>query len=130
MSKNMSFESEHEYIYNWKGEVKGVLNALLLAEHGISEQQVQKIKELHCVKSIIFDCMFDSDDKEELHILAEFMEQCEFALQQAWGFPQDRNMHNWWLVPKCTCPKMDNEDAYRTEYRCINTQCPVHGSLE
>lgn len=117
-------------IYTWDGNPVGILDEKLVSKQKLTEQQIAKIKELHCVKSIIFDCMFDSDDKEELHILAELLERLEYALQQAWGFPQDRNKHMWWRALKCTCPTMDNEDAYGTEYRCINMKCPVHGSLE
>lgn len=122
--------SDNLEIYTWEGDLTGILDRDLVSKQHLTEQQIAKIKELHCVKSIIFDCMFDSDDKEELHILAELLERLEYALQQAWGFPQDRNKHMWWRVFKCTCPTMDNEDAYGTEYRCINTKCPVHGSLE
>lgn len=122
--------SEDLNCYTWDGRFYGRLSETLVAKQKLTEQQVQKIKELHCARSVVWDCMLGTEDKEELHILSEFMEQCEYALQKAWGFPQDRNMHNWWLVPKCTCPEMDNEDAYGTEYRCINMKCPVHGSLE
>lgn len=40
----------------------------------------------------------------------------QYALQRAWGFPEDPNYHRAWWIKGCTCPKMDNDDNYPTGY--------------
>jgi hypothetical protein len=72
--------------------------------------------------------MKKTDDKSELKELAYTIENIEFMMQEAWGFPKDSNYHtHWFELPKCICPKMDNKDSYGTPYRVIRVDCPVHG---
>ena len=51
----------------------------------------------------------------------------EFRLQKAWGFTQDINFHKFWERPRCTCPKMDNDDNYPHGYYTTSMDCPLHG---
>lgn len=51
----------------------------------------------------------------------------EFRLQKAWGFSQDINFHKFWERPRCTCPKMDNDDTYPYGYYTTSLDCPLHG---
>ena len=53
--------------------------------------------------------------------------ELELLLQQNWGFPESINYHKFWNRPKCTCVKMDNDDAYPVGYYSINMHCPLHG---
>lgn len=56
------------------------------------------------------------------------LEVWEFRLQELWGFAQDSAYHKYWfLVPGCTCPKLDNSDRFGTGYNVINCSCPYHG---
>jgi hypothetical protein len=57
----------------------------------------------------------------------ELWEQNEYRLQELWGFPKDPNYHRFWEMAGCTCPKMDNEDAYPTGYYTRSGNCPLHG---
>lgn len=60
----------------------------------------------------------------------EYMEEWtsnEYALQELWGFPKDVRYHKFWEMAGCTCPKMDNEDAYPTGYYTRSGDCPLHG---
>ena len=124
-------EEEMRYaVYTHKGEHTGFLNSDLIKQQGITEEGIKRLLDLHKLKSIVFDCMRDTDDVDELHYLADCVEHVEYALQEAWGFPLDRNFHRWWDVPKCSCPELDNRGRYGTEYRIIDCKCPVHGSLE
>lgn len=52
----------------------------------------------------------------------------EFALQRLWGFSEDAKYHRFWDAKGCTCPKMDNDDAYPTGYYIVNRLCPLHGN--
>lgn len=110
-------------------EYKGstiVLNSRLL-DRQKAWDNVDEIKSLHLEKLKVFEKMNLTDVKEDLRKSAQEIEQLEFKLQKAWGFPQDRNCHYWYDVPKCTCPKMDNRDNYGTEYRITDLYCPIHG---
>lgn len=57
----------------------------------------------------------------------ELWEQTEFLLQELWGFPKDSKYHKFWEMSGCTCPKMDNDDAYPTGYYTRDGSCPLHG---
>jgi len=88
---------------------------------------IENIKTLHLEKLKVFEKMEKTNNKKELKKYAEKIEQIEFSLQTEWGFPLNKNFHTWYNVPKCTCPKMDNEDNRGTDYRIISEDCPVHG---
>lgn len=120
----------HE-IKNLTVEYKGkgiTLNPRFIDQQGIDKEGIEKLKEIHFERMQIEDEMENTDDPVLLHELAKKRENAEFKLQEAWGFPQDANYHRWWEVPKCICPKMDNEDNYGTEYRIIRDDCPVHST--
>ena len=51
----------------------------------------------------------------------------ERSLQKLWGFEENDNYIKWWNVPKCGCPKLDNEDAYPTGYYTTSGNCLIHG---
>lgn len=110
-----------------------ILNERLLEKQGIDEAGKQRILDLHEKRGNIFEIMYDldpddSNDKLKLRDCAEEIELIEFALQEAWGFPQTRDMHSWWYrVPHCKCPVMDNMDVMGTNLRYFNGDCPIHG---
>lgn len=85
------------------------------------------IKKLQIEKFKVFKKMEKTDDKLKLRAFAEEIEQLDFKLQKAWNFPEDRNFHEWYNIPKCICPKSDNKHKSGTEYRVIRETCPVHG---
>lgn len=111
----------------YKGDIKFYLNSRLLAKQEVSDENIEKLKEVHVRKLEVFDKMKETDDKQQLKELAITVENIEFELQKLWGFKEDKNMHEWYMVPKCTCPKMDNYDYKGTEFKIINLDCPVHG---
>ena len=47
----------------------------------------------------------------------------QYKLQDAWGFERDSNYHRFWDLPHCTCPVMDNNDAYPTKYTMVHSGC-------
>jgi hypothetical protein len=50
----------------------------------------------------------------------------EYKLQDLWGFERDPNFHKFWEMDGCTCPTMDNRDAYPYQ-QIVDGRCPLHG---
>jgi hydroxymethylpyrimidine pyrophosphatase-like HAD family hydrolase len=111
--------------YNGKGAYH--LNSSLILKQGLDVSELRNLKALHAEKLKYFDLMRETDDREKLREYAHEVECIEFEMQKAWHFTQDRNFHEWYKVPKCTCPKMDNADNRGSNRRIIVMDCPVHG---
>jgi hypothetical protein len=110
---------------------KATLNPVLLARQNRSEKDIKKIIELHEELHKVFDEMEAEsvENEERLGNLALVVQQLEFDLQEAWGFPKNANYHSWWFqVPHCICPVLDNWDFVGTEYKHYTVGCPVHKS--
>jgi hypothetical protein len=99
----------------------------LVRQQKVSPDDVKRIVKLQTLRKYFYDFIELSDDKEEIRRLDKIITQIEFQLQKLWGFPQDRNHHRWFDVPKCSCPKWDNADNIGSEYRIINPNCILHG---
>lgn len=112
---------------SYKGRSVLTLNKALVSRQKLTEDDVEKLKELHVQRMDIEASMRRSRSPKTLKkLFAEWTEN-QFALQRTWKFPEDANFHRFWEVPKCTCPEFDNRDALGTPYRVINRSCPVHG---
>ena len=108
-----------------------ILNESLLRKQRINEEDENLIRVSHTLKDGLFKKMSETDDKEELRTLAKLVENLEFIQQKLWGFPLDESFHLWYLVPKCTCPKMDNREATGVKnHRIIVSDCPIHWTDE
>ena len=69
-----------------------------------------------------------AEQNEELAVkLWPLWEANEFAIQDLWGFEKNSANHkDWYKFPYCTCPKLDNNDAF--PYRqYVKASCPIHG---
>lgn len=110
-------------------KMTGYLNERLAFRQNITDEQLAKLKELHIVKDFVFGLMEKTDDPVQLKAGADLVEQLEFALQRNWNFDEDAGMHEWYNVPGCLCPKLDNMDSrYPGSTHRIHTQdCPIHG---
>jgi hypothetical protein len=123
-------ENENLVIY-YDGKPLTALNSNLVKKQNLTEEEINILKNLHIEMHEIKEQMKKTDDPNELHELAFIVENLEFMMQGAWGFVKDRNYHTHWInVPKCICPKMDNQDNYGTPYRVIRDDCPVHGKIK
>jgi len=109
------------------GKYSCVINSHLLDRQN-AWKKLNTIKKLHVEKMKVFEKM-EICKELELPGYAKNIEDIEFKLQKVWGFPQDINFHRWFDVPKCICPKMDNEDFSGTKFRSYNLKCPVHKPL-
>ena len=111
----------------YNGEPVYNLNSSLVLKQGLDVSELRNLKSLHAEKLKYFDLMRETDYKHKLKEYAHEIECIEFEMQKAWHFTQDRNFHEWYKVPKCTCPKMDNADNRGSNRRIIVMDCPVHG---
>jgi hypothetical protein len=102
------------------------LNASLVIRQGLDQERVDTILDLHEEKIGVFKMMEDTDDAHQLQGYAKVVTDIEFRLQEAWGFPKDKTFHDWFVVPGCTCPILDNYDRKGTPYGVINGTCPIH----
>lgn len=103
------------------------LNASLVLRQGLDVSELRALKSLHAEKLKYFKLMEETDDTTKLRECAKEVEYIEFEMQKNWHFPLDASYHEWYRVPKCTCPKMDNADRRGTAYKSIDPQCPIHG---
>ena len=103
------------------------LNPALIVRQGITDMgTINELKQTHEDRFRIFEAMENTNDVKDLKEFAFQFECLEYEQQKLWGFPQDRNFHCWYDVPKCSCPKMDNADNKGSEYRIISADCPIH----
>ena len=104
------------------------LNERLILQQKLYESEVEQILRLHeyrltlCAKMAALP-----PDNPKVRAYAKELEQLEFLLQDAWKFPRDVNYHRLWEIPHCSCPKMDNDDAYPWGYYVKSLCCPAHG---
>jgi len=104
-----------------------ILNARLISNQDLKKEEVDKIYKLHRVRNCYITLMNISTSKEDLRYLSQIVTQIDFQLQRLWKFKEDSSYHRFWDLPKCDCPKMDNQDVYGTGYRYINPNCLIHG---
>ena len=117
-------DSKLAIIYN--GEAVALLNATLIKSRKISNAGIERIKKLHCDLFDVYTAMEVAELKPILRDLFKRTTEIEFKLQAEWGFELDSRRHYWYKVPKCSCPRMDNEDA--APYRqYIDRGCIIHG---
>ena len=68
-----------------------------------------------------------TSDISALKVLYNEWQENEDKLQAQWGFTVDRSKQGWYNVPKCACPKLDNQDLFGTDYQIYSKICPFHG---
>lgn len=117
-----------KYTIYHKGNAVSFLNESLIAKQKITMDHVEELKRLHVMKLDVYEEIGLTDDREELHDLADKLTNIELALQRTWGFPEDICYHKFWLTPKCICPVLDNEENYPMGYFWKSTECPLHGA--
>jgi len=117
---------EHRFV---KVHDEGIrLNERLILQQQLSEYEVLQILKLHEYRITIRGKMKAlPPDNPKIKTYAKDLEHIEFLLQDAWKFERNINYHKFWEAPHCTCPKMDNEDAWPSGHYVRNLGCPVHG---
>ena len=103
-----------------------ILNPHLLRQQNIDEKQKEVIVKLHLDKEALFKEFEDYEklSNEEIHELILEVEDLEFFMQDAWGFPQNKDFHTHWRdVPHCTCSIHFQPFGKGKHY---DDSCPIH----
>jgi hypothetical protein len=129
--KQVVHEGMEKYVIVHDTEIVGYISKALCDDKKLSYDTIKLICETHAVKyGILID--MQNTDVSNVKALKEYAEQLteiEYTLQRLWGFPENSAYHKFWLLPHCKCPRMDNQDRYATGCSIIDTECPVHGSI-
>lgn len=106
------------------------LNQNLVKKQGLSEEDIGYIESLHHKKANLFDeIKFEHETAKpyQFEFWVAQLRNLEFRMQDAWGFDIDDRYHEWYKIPHCTCPMMDNEDYRGTTWAIYSEDCPFHG---
>lgn len=104
-----------------------MINMALAKRRNLSKKRIKKINRLQALRDWLYNAM-RTCEAEYLPTFSRWVTETEFKLQKAWRFEMDQAHHKFWNLPRCTCPKMDNDDRYPQGNYIYNAKCPVHGS--
>ncbi len=127
-TEDVSEDDTEKYGVRYKGKLITMINKSLIESQGVSDENLEQIKECVIDRVKIFELMEATDNIVELLKHASDVEYIEYQQQRLWGFPEDYTFHRWFDVPKCTCPTCDNAERVGTVERNISTRCPIHFS--
>ena len=105
-----------------------MINEKLADRQGLSKQTRLEIALLHKGRADIFEASRKVESTEMQRELFSDWLDIERALQGLWGFEQDDNYIKFWEFPACSCPTMDNNDAYPYGYYSISGGGIIHGN--
>ena len=116
-----------KYAVTFQGRIVMMLNPQLVEEKCLSDENLKELKALHAIRFALFETMAEETEKNTLRKYCGVLEALEFKMQEAWGFPQDRNFHSWWVqAPHCSCSE-SNLTHFIGKGRLINPDCILHG---
>ena len=106
-----------------------MINKQLAEDRGISELNQVLIKAFHKEREELFDKSLATKMTQDvqLDIFSDWL-GVERSLQLLWGFNEEDRFIKFWKFPTCSCPSMDNEDAYPTGYYYVNGDCIIHSN--
>lgn len=114
---------------NYNGK-KHELNRNIIVEKNLNVLTIIKILNLHELKNKFCLKMKKTDNPKLLYIFGQLIKTIEFKLQELWRFPQDESYHEFYNLPKCKCPKLDNYDLKGVKNaHIISENCPVHNEF-
>lgn len=120
---------KHYAVY-YKKKLALYLSLYLAEKQNLDIDDLKKIRKIHIKRLKLFDKIESENNVAKLHKFANDLEKIEYELQDAWKMDANPDFHSWWfMAPKCTCPKLDNEDRIGTCERIINKNCLMHGDL-
>ena len=105
-----------------------MINKQLAEDRGISEEDQLHISILHSGREDIFEASRKVVSPEMQRELFSDWLDVERTLQMLWGFDEEDRFIKFWTFPACSCPSMDNEDAFPTGYYYVNGDCIIHGT--
>lgn len=89
-------------------------------------ENIEELINFHKRKLDLFDEIDNGLWDNNLPKAAQKLQEIEFNMQEAWKFGKNAEFHEWYLIPKCTCPVMDNMELRGTKYNIFSGDCPVH----
>lgn len=106
-------------------------NPRLADQQEVGEFERKLIDKLHILRYLIESNvieLMETEDSEGIikHNYEEWLDN-EKILQKLWKFKEDDNYIKFWTFPACSCPKMDNDDAYPTGRYVTSQGCLIHG---
>jgi hypothetical protein len=120
------FNLDMDLFVIWKGKPQFQLNGRLLAVQKVTHN-LEKLKQIHVTRLDIEEAISLENNLDILKDLVIDWEMCQFELQSLWGFKEDSSFHEFWTLPQCQCPVMDNRENKGYYRRIINLGCPLHG---
>jgi hypothetical protein len=102
---------------------------MLIARQSLDDERIAAPQATHVERSRIFCAMAATDVPAELLVLARAFDILEFTQQRLWRFAELAEMHRWFDVPKCACPKHVNRNLMGGPLRAVSLECPVHAQL-
>lgn len=123
MSKDLHVPSA-KLVVMYKGKEVMMLNKALLDQQNCWDN-LNELKDLHSQRLALEDRL--AEGKGDAKLLSRWT-LIQFALQKAWGFPEDAKFHRFWDMKGCECPKLDNSDRYPHGFYSMNMGCPIHGT--
>lgn len=124
----MAIDGKYAIVFN--GKTVYYLNSNLAKRQQVTDDELEQLKQLHQSKLQLFEeaktaAAADDTIALKIHVLA--LEHIEYAMQRTWHFSEDRTFHEWYNLPGCACPKMDNADSRGVDRRIVVRDCPAHG---
>lgn len=108
---------------------------------GLSDTEVETLLKLHARREQIVAELrkIPLQPNPALASLARAWSNVLCQIQEVRKSPRDVNLHRWWTLPRCTCPKTENEKRHavyeflgvqreKVDYT-VNEDCPLHGSF-
>lgn len=113
-------------------------NPKLADKQGLDHTTREVIDKLHILRDFLEDHarrLMTTNDSEEYEVSVtdlikstyDVWFENEQLLQKLWKFREDKDYIKFWTFPACTCPKMDNDDAYPHGRYVTVQNCPIHG---
>ena len=121
------YSAENLSVYDLNGNFLYGLNTRLAERQKLTAEDIELLKLSHIMRDLIFKAMEATDDRDTLRKLAQRFETLEYMQQELWGFEKDKRFHRWFEVPKCSCPKLDNQDWIGSDHDIVSLNCIIHG---
>lgn len=114
-------------VYEHDGNTYGLPLRLVIGQQ-VSKEEIEQIIVIHKQRHDLKKFLETVDDVELIGIIFNQLTRMEFDLQILWNFKPDSVYHRSWDWPKCTCPKLDNMDAFPF-MQYYSGGCPLHKNV-
>lgn len=100
------------------------LNQQLIKQQKLSKYDIEQLYIAYDELDILLSNECQLSDKE----LPDAITRQEYKLQKLWRFTPNSDFHRYWyMTPRCSCPKLDNDDLIGSKHRWFSGGCKLHG---